>query len=129
MKFVIDENLGGNLARGLREFGECVSHVIEEFGKGKSDTDILKTIGENEWFLITRDDAIVKNKNPHEREALKRNNVGAFLLGGQEDGRCVLITRLVKNWAQIKKHAAKERRPFALRVPRAGSKFKPVPLD
>ena len=100
MRFFIDNNLGKTLAEGMTGFGE--------------------------WFLITRDDRI--RYKPHEKRALKENEVGAFFLGGKNRRRCDLIQQLVRNWPLMKKFAARTDRPFAVQVPPSGAKLKVLPL-
>ena len=127
MRFVIDENLGEPLARGLQEFGEEVVHTREKFGEGTADTSMLKDLGSQQLFLVTRDRRI--RSRPNELRALKENNVGAFFLGGKNGKRCHLIRQLVRNWHRIKEHAATKRRPFAFEIASRGATFRRIPLD
>jgi hypothetical protein len=125
--FLIDENLGEPLARGMKAFGEDVVHLRDHFPKGTSDEVVLERLGKDGWFLITRDERI--RRRPGELAALKEHSVGAFFLAGKGLGRCALIRQLVRNWHRIKEHAHKRRPPFALRVPPRGTKFTLLPLD
>jgi hypothetical protein len=126
LRFFIDNNLSVNLARGLRAFGENVDHLQDHFPEDSPDTEWLKHIGENGYFLVTRDDAI--RRRPAELKALKDFGVGAFFLGGKNRGRWELVQQLVRNWDRIKEVAGKERVPFAYRVPPNGTKFVKIPL-
>jgi predicted nuclease of predicted toxin-antitoxin system len=81
MKFFIDNNLSPLLARGMREFGEDVVHLQEKFAPNADDEAWLPYIGENEFFLVTRDEAI--RWRPAEIAALRRHKVGAFFFGGK----------------------------------------------
>jgi len=110
----------------MKAFGESVDHLQDHFPADAPDTEWLEYIGANEFFLITRDDAI--RKNPAELQAFKKNKVGAFFLGGKNQNRCALIRQLVRNWPRIKGFAAKERKPFAFRVPPSGTKFSKIEL-
>lgn len=105
----------------MRAFGENVDHLQNHFPEDCSDIEWLKFIGENQYFLITRDDAI--RRNPAELSALKNYNVGAFFLGGKSRKRWELIQQLVRNWPRIKDYAAATKRPFAFRIPPSGTKF------
>ena len=126
MRFFIDNNLSKQLAQGMKAFGESVEHLQEHFPPDAPDTQWLEYIGKNDFFLITRDDAI--RKNPEEIRAFKEEKVGAFFLGGKNQGRCELIQQLVRNWPRIKSIAAKEKRPFAYRVPPSGTKFSKIQI-
>ncbi len=121
MKFFVDNNLSTKLASGMKEFGENVEHLQDHFSSDAPDTEWLEYIGSNEFFLITRDDRILKN--PAELSALRSGRVGAFFLGGKNRSRCELIQQLVRNWPKIKETAAANTRPFAFRVPPSGTKF------
>ena len=126
MRFFVDNNLSKQLANGMKAFGEEVEHLQDHFPEDAPDTDWLKYIGQESFFLITRDDAI--RKNPAELKALKDYSVGAFFLGGKQRNRCQLIMQLVRNWPQIKDHAMKKSKPFAIRVPPSGAKFVQIDL-
>lgn len=122
----MDNNLSPDLARGMRAFGENVDHLQDHFPEDCPDTEWLKYIGANDYFLLTRDNAI--RHNPAELRALKEYGVGAFFLAGKNRTRWELIQQLVRNWLRIKEYADKERRPFAFRIPPSGTKFVRIPL-
>ena len=126
MRFFIDNNLGKALAEGMTGFGEDVVHLQDHFDANADDSEWLAQIGSKGWFLITRDDRI--RYNPHEKRALKENEVGAFFLGGKNRRRCDLIQQLVRNWPLMKKFAEDTDRPFAVHVPPSGAKLKVLPL-
>ena len=126
MRFFVDNNLSVNLARGMRAFGEDVDHLQDHFPDDCPDAEWLKYIGDNDYFLITRDDAI--RRNPAELSAFKSYGVGAFFLGGKNRTRWELVQQIVRNWPRIQEHAGRTRRPFAFRVPPSGTKFSQIPL-
>ena len=126
MRFFVDNNLSINLARGMRAFGEDVDHLQDHFSPDSPDTEWLQFIGENDYFLITRDNAI--RRNPAELSALKSYGVGAFFLGGKNRNKWELIQQLVRNWIRIKEYAGKKRRPSAIRIPPTGTMFDDIPL-
>jgi hypothetical protein len=126
LRFFVDNNLSVHLARGMRAFGEDVDHLQDHFRDDCPDIEWLKHIGENRYFLITRDDAV--RRKPAELLALKQFGVGAFFLGGKNRTRWELIQQLIRNWLRIKDYAATERRPFACRIPPSGTKFVRIPL-
>jgi predicted nuclease of predicted toxin-antitoxin system len=126
MKFFIDNNLSHLLARGMREFGEDVTHLQEQFAESAEDELWLPYIGDKGYVLVTRDETI--RWKPAEIKALKRHKVGAFFLGGKGLSRCQLVQQLVRNWPRMKELAAKEHRPFAYRIPPSGTKFVKIEL-
>lgn len=109
------------MAKGMNAFGEAVEHLQDHFPEDAPDKDWLEYIGKNDFFLITRDDAI--RKNPAEKKAFQDNSVGAFFLGGKKTTGWELIEQLVRNWKRIKEFAERTRRPFAFRIPPKGTKF------
>lgn len=127
MKFFIDNNLSPHLAAGMHAFGEDVEHLQEKFPPDTKDTTLLKYIGENALFLITRDNQI--RRRPSELAAFKKYKIGAFFLGGKCRTRWQIIKQLVRSWERIKDYAAKERKPFAFRISPQGTKFVRIPID
>ncbi len=127
MRFFVDNNLSTKLARGMSAFGEAVDHLKDHFPEDAPDTEWLAYIGDNDFFLITRDDNI--RRNPAEIRALRDHRVGAFFLGGKHRSRCQLIQQLVRNWPRIKELAQATTRPFAFRVPPSGAKLSKILLQ
>lgn len=127
MTIIFDENLSVGLVKGLREFGEDVHHITEYFPAGTPDEEWLKFIGENGWFLITRDKRI--RRRPIEKEALKRYKIGTFFLGGKRIGGWDMIKQVVVMWQRIKELAITTSVPFAYIIPPRGSKIEKLALD
>jgi len=127
MKFFIDQNLGPELAEGLRVFGEDVIHLKELFPEDTPDCKWLTYIGKNNYFLITRDRKF--RYKPAEKRAFRENNVGAFLLFGKDRTKWDLIQQLIRNWLRIKEFAQKTKRPFAFRIPPNGTKITKISID
>ena len=75
MIFFFDNNLSIKIVAGLRGFGEDVTHLTENFPEDTADTVWLQTIGQEGWYLVTRDKNIIRN--PSEKRALKENVVAA----------------------------------------------------
>ena len=126
MRFFIDANLSEQLARGLREFGEDVVHLKEHFSQDAADEVWLRHIGEEGWFLVTRDDRI--RWKPAQKEALRSHKVGAFFLAGKNLTRWQLVVQVVRNWNQMKELAGSKQLPFAYRVPPYGTSVKSLQL-
>jgi len=127
MKFIFDENLSPNLVRGLKEFGEDVEHITEIVKQGTPDKEWLRIVGENGWYLITRDKRI--RQRPIEKDALKIFAVGAFFLQGKEMSRWEIIRQVIMSWHRIKEKAENTNAPFAYQITRAGKSIEKIPLD
>ena len=76
MKFLLDNNLSKYLSIGMQGFGENVMHLKDVFPENTDDATLLKYVGENELYLVTRDLNI--RRRPAEIDALKNYKVGAF---------------------------------------------------
>ena len=126
MRFFFDENLGLRLSDGLKAFGEDTCHVLEYFERGTADEVWLQYIGEQGWLLITVDKRI--RRRPLEKDALKKNHVGAFFLGGKSMSRWDRIRQIVRAWHRMTEIAEKEKRPFAYQVNYHGTEIDKLPL-
>ena len=124
--FFMDNNLSPNMARGMKEFGENVEHLQENFPEEAKDIEWLPYVGERGLIVVTKDRNILRQ--PIQRKAFRENSVGAFFLGGKGLNRCQLIQQLVRNWPRMKELARKSHRPFAFKVPPKGSKIESIPL-
>lgn len=124
--FFIDHNLAPGLARGMAAFGEEVTHLTDHFDKSAADLEWIPWIAKQGWFLISRDEDL--RWKPAEKLALKQHKIGAFFMGGKELSRCRLVTQLVRNWSQVKKHSETYARPFVFRVPPSGKKLVRIEL-
>lgn len=127
MTFLVDNNIGKNVAAGMSGFGEDVVHLTEHFSEDAPDTEWLADAGNKGWFVITRDKRI--RRRPLELGAVRKHSVGMFVLDGKNQDRCKLIQQVVRNWPRIKEHARRQRRPFAFSIPANGTKFRRLPLD
>jgi hypothetical protein len=114
VKFLLDQNLIPGLARGMAAFGEGVTQLTDHFAPDTEDVEWPRIIGERGWFLVTRDEAI--RFHPAEREAFRRYDVGAFLLGGENRSRWELVEQLVRNRTAMREYAGRTRRPFMAKV-------------
>jgi len=101
MKFFIDNNLGKDIANGMKGFGENVMHLTDKFNQAEADAVWLPYVGENEMTLVTRD--LKVRRRPYELSAIKRYKVGVFFLGGKNLTRCELIQQIVRNWPEMKR--------------------------
>lgn len=126
-EFIFDVNLSSGLVRGLREFGENVHHITEHFKEDTPDEKWLQFLGEQGWFLITRDNRI--RRRPIEKEALKRFGVGAFFLQGKNMSHWDIIRQVIRIWHRVKEKADTTSVPFAYQISRGGRKIDRLSLD
>jgi hypothetical protein len=112
--FFLDENMPRRLAEALHEhLGENVTHLYDHFGAdGVLDPDVLRLVGSQGWFLVTRDLKIMRR--PHEREVIERMGIGAFFLKDSLNDFCSIVRALIHNWPEMKRYARSRQRPFAL---------------
>lgn len=127
MKCFFDNNLGIQLARGLRGFGEAAIHLKEVFPENTPDEDWLPYVGNEGYFLFTVDKRI--RRRPLEKEAIKKYKVGAFFLGGKTMTRWNYIRQIVRAWHKIEDTAKTEERPFAYNINLHGTKLEKISLD
>jgi len=114
MKFLIDENLSVKIARSLRDIDQDVVHVTEVLSQGAPDTEVLEFAGDNDYFLITKDNRI--RYKPNEKAALRKHKVGVFLLGGKNVSFLETYQQLIHNWDKILECAASTEGPFVKRI-------------
>ena len=126
MKCFFDENLGIQLVRGLRGFGEDIVHLTEIFDPGKPDVEWLPYVAQNGYVLFTVDKRI--RRRPLERAIIIEYKVGAFFLAGKEMSRWNYIRQIIRAWHKIE-NAAKDEPPFLYQVTRSGSDVENLPLD
>lgn len=121
MRFLVDNNIGPGVAKGMRCFGEDVDHLRKHFREDAPDPEWLAEAGRRGWCVLTRDDRI--RSRPNELAAVKQHAVGLFVLAGKNRTRCEIIQQLIRNWPQIKEHARNHSRPFVFKVPPKGAKL------
>jgi predicted nuclease of predicted toxin-antitoxin system len=114
MKFLIDENLSVKIARSLRDIDQDVQHVTEVLSEGAPDTEVLEFAGDNDYFLITKDNRI--RYKPNEKAALRKHKVGVFLLGGKNVNFFETYQQLIRNWDKVLECARTTQRPFVRRI-------------
>ena len=118
MKFIFDENLSGKLALGIAKFGQNVEHVLDYFPQGTTDIKILKFVGRENYFLVTKDKSIRYNKA--EKEALIKHKVGAFFLVGKNMTSWQIVKQLINCWENILEVAEEANKPFIYTIRKSG---------
>ena len=127
MKCFFDENLGPQLAEGLKVFGEDVVHLTEVFPSGTPDVKWLPYVAKEGYTLFTVDKRI--RRRPLERAIIKEHKIGVFFLGGKTMGRWNYIRQIICNWHKIEAKANKETPPFAYQISPQGRQITKIPLD
>lgn len=127
MKFFVDNNLGESLVRGMKGFGVNICHLKDHFPENAPDTTWIPFVGENNYFLITRD--LRLRWHPAELQSLYEYNVGSFFLAGKDRTKWQLIQQLVRHWLRINDFALKTKRPFAFNIPSKGTKIIKIPIQ
>lgn len=126
MKCFFDENLGKELALGLRGFGEETLHLTERFSPGKPDEEWLPYVAENGYVLFTRDKKILRR--PQQLAIIKEYKIGAFFLAGKTMSRWNYIRQIVMAWHKIEAAAKKDPPPYAYKVNRYGTEVTKISL-
>jgi hypothetical protein len=103
-EFFIDRSLGRRIVPAALRAAGLVVHTMadvygERVGQGLKDETWLRDVGEHDWVVLMKDDAI--RRRPAERDALTDGGVRAFCLTnaqlrGEEQAR-----RLVENRHRI----------------------------
>ncbi len=126
MKCFFDENLGIQLVRGLREFGEDVVHLTEIFDPGTPDVKWLPYVAEKGYVLFTIDKRI--RSRPLELALIREHKIGAFFLMGKTMDRWNYIRQIIRAWHKIEATVKKETPPFAYQIRAQGTKVTKIPL-
>jgi len=121
MKYIFDENIAPQVAKGLIAFGKDVGHITDHMPSGSKDVDVLKYVGERGYALITRDGRIYKN--PAEKQAIHKFGVGVFELIGKDMSLWDRVKQVVRGWENIEDKANSTEPPFVFKVSRAGRKL------
>lgn len=130
LRFFVDENLGPNLVRGLRDLGYSnIEHILETFDPGTDDEVWLDYVGSNGLVLITKDKGI--RRNPKEKTALLQHGIVAFYLGGKEKGSREISKQLIVAWNKMEACAIRQKKKgiagaFIIRP--KGGKIDDIPL-
>jgi hypothetical protein len=126
MKCFFDENLGYQLAHGLKGFGEDAIHVTDVYQKGTPDEEWLLYVAKNGYILFTRDKMI--RRRPQQLALIKEHKIGAVFLGGKTMDHWNYIRQIVTAWDKIEAKVMSETPPFAFLVNMHGTKVEKIEL-
>ncbi len=127
MKCFFDENLGKQLACGLRGFGEDAVHLTDVFAPGTPDEEWLPYVGTNGYVLFTVDKRI--RRRPLQQALIREYKVGAFFLMGKSMSRWNYIRQVVMAWEKIEQTAKREPPPFVYQINPYGTKINKIQSD
>ena len=108
-EFFVDRSLGKSIVEALRDVGLVVHSMADVYGEKRAqrlaDEVWLRDAGENDWIVLTKDDAI--RRRPAERDALTEAGVRAFCLTSAQLRGAEQIERFVNNRHRILRQARK----------------------
>jgi PIN like domain len=106
-EFFVDRSLGKSIVEALRDVGLTVHSMADVYGEKRAqclaDEVWLRDAGENDWIVLTKDDAI--RRRPAERDALTEAEVRAFCLTSAQLRGAEQIERFINNRDRILRQA------------------------
>lgn len=108
-EFFVDRSLGKSIVVGLRAAGLRVRSMADVYGEEAAqllaDEVWLRDAGENNWVVLTKDDAI--RRRPAERDALIEAEARVFCLTNRNMRAAAQTERFVANRHRIVRQASK----------------------
>lgn len=108
-EFLVDRSLGKSIVEGLRAAGLTVHSLADIYGEKRAqrlvDEIWLRDAGENDWVVLTKDDAI--RRRPAERDALTGAAVRVFCLTNRNLRGSEQTERFVSNRHRIIRQSRK----------------------
>lgn len=105
----VDRSLGKSIIEGLRAVGLTVHSMADVYGEQPgqllADEVWLRDAGQNDWIVLTKDDAI--RRRPAERDALTEAAVRVFCLTNRHLRGVEQTERFVSNRHRILRQARK----------------------
>lgn len=109
LTFFVDRSLGKSIVAGLRAAGLQVLSMADVYGEKAAqllaDEVWLRDAGENDWVVLTKDDAI--RRRPAERDALTETEVRVFCLTNRNMRAAAQTERFLANRHRIVRQAHK----------------------
>jgi hypothetical protein len=109
LEFFLDRSLGKSIGIALRAEGLIVHSMAEVYGEEQAqrlpDEVWLRDAGENDWIVLTKDDAI--RRRPAEREAMIEAAVRVFCLTAAQLRGAEQTARFIQNRHRIMRQAEK----------------------
>jgi hypothetical protein len=123
MNIVFDENISKHLAEGFACFQQAfpdeqvfVFHVVNRYGRGIKDDDLIPAIARDTGVLITQD--LNMYRTPHLKLLYRKHKIGVFFIRPPKNSASYwyLVGMILKKWAEIKKTATAMTPPFAFLI-------------
>lgn len=117
MILLLDENLPRRVAEAINVLGTVeAAHVTKYLPPGTSDVEVCQFLADKpDWVLVTQDERI--RKRPHELAALRKANVGMFVLTGRKDRNVEeMLSFLVACLDGMRSFAANHQRPYVVGI-------------
>lgn len=106
-----DANFGQYVVpNAVRAAGTRYEALLDHFAADAPDVEWLPRVGENRWFVVTKDEAIGRRFN--EVEALRAAQVGAFVLASTDLTGPEMAEIVVKVLPKMRAFVAQNQRPF-----------------
>lgn len=108
-EFLVDRSLGKSIVEGLRAAGLTAHSMADIYGEKRAqrlaDEVWLRDAGDNDWVVLTKDDAI--RRRPAERDALTEASVRVFCLTNRNLRGAEQTERFVSNRHRILRQSRK----------------------
>ena len=124
--FFTDRNLGKQFPNYLKKAGINVEKHSDHFEDNAKDEEWLTEIGKRGWYAITYDKRI--RYKPNEKGAIKRFNVGLFVLFGKFPLHLQAIN-FIRTMPTIIKFINNNSRPFIAKIYRSHKENKSGSVD
>ena len=132
MIFFWDRNIPKSIPEAVRSLhppfeNELHSEHFPQFEQSPENGDDtwLSVLGDNGWFLLTRDHQI--HRKPNEAAAIRQHKIGCFYIWGRNAKTWDIARCLIRALPAILKAAETTERPFIYRVDQFG-RLERVPL-
>lgn len=116
--FFIDWCLGKTVARALIEAGAQIEHHNDHFDQNAPDIEWLSVVGENGWIVLTKDQAIGRNKQ--ELRAIAKSNVKVFSLVSGSLTSQQMAELFVQVMEKLEKFSQGHHAPFIAKIYKSG---------
>ncbi len=112
--FVVDEDAGSNVAKGIIAAGGNAVLLSEKLGHGTDDVDWIPRAHEWGCAIVTRD--LAQRRNPFESEAHRQCGCHVFILRGGGLKFDELHAAMVKHYPEMLRYVLKYARPFIAHI-------------
>lgn len=113
--FYLDADIGGKIIQtALREAGANLERHSDHFPHGTKDVEWLPLVGENGWFVLTKDENI--GRNSLEIEAWQKAGVGLFVFVPKDQKGAEIAQIVVESLPNIYRFIETNAPPFIAKI-------------